>query len=102
MLSKRVIALAQDKSFAKRMAAGLMAAGTTVETIPSLEELPRGDLKADLVAVHSETHLAELIAAVSTRLAPASHLVAIIPSSSLEETVKIMASGRVAAVLVAD
>src|SRR5215475_5504269 len=88
MLSKRVIALSSDKPFAKRMAAGLMAAGATVETIPTLDELPRGEIKADLVVVHSATKI--------------EHLVALIATSSLEDTVKVMKAGRVSAVLVAD
>src|SRR5262244_1640734 len=102
MLSKRVLALAADKTFAKRMGAGLMAAGATVETIPTLDELPRGEIKADLVVVHSATKIEELVAQISPRLPAPSHLVALIATSSLEDTVKVMKAGRVSAVLVAD
>ena len=102
MLSKRVLAVAVDKAFAKRMAAGLMAAGATVETIPSLDELPRGEIKADLVALHAADQIAERTAQVSARLAAAASLIVVIPTSSLEDTVAAMKAGRVAAVLVAD
>lgn len=102
MPSKRVLALAADKAFAKRMSAGLMAAGAAVETIPTLDELPAGELKADLVVIHSPTKLEALTAQVSARLSASSHLIVIIPTSSLEDTVRVMAAGRVAAVLVAD
>src|SRR5215470_9843505 len=102
MLSKRVLAVAPDKAFAKRMAAGLMAAGATVETIPTLDELPRGDIKADLVALHAVDQLPERTAQVSARLAPAANLIVVIPTSSLDDTVAVMQAGRVAAVLAAD
>jgi hypothetical protein len=102
MLSKRVLCLAADKTFAKRMAAGLMAAGSTVETIPTLDELPRGEIKADLVVVHSATKIEELVGQISPRLPAGSHLIALIATSSLDDTVKVMKAGRVSAVLVAD
>lgn len=102
MLSKRVLAVAPDKAFAKRMAAGLMAAGATVETIPTLDELPRGHIKADLVALHAVDRFAERTAEIAARVAPAASLIVVIPSSSLEDTVAVMSAGRVAAVLVAD
>jgi hypothetical protein len=73
-----------------------------VETIPTLDELPRGEIKADLVVVHSPTKLAELSAQVTARLAPGAHLIVIIPTSSLDDTVNAMKAGRVSAVLVAD
>jgi hypothetical protein len=102
MLSKRVLAVSADKPFAKRVAAGLMAAGATVETIASLDELPKGEIRADLVVLHAGDKLAERTGQVSARLADSAHLIVIIPSSSLEDTVTAMKAGRVAAVLVAD
>src|SRR5262249_3118029 len=82
--------------------AGLMAAGATVETIPSLDELPRGDIKADLVALHAVDQLPERTAQVAGRLAPAANLIVVIPTSSLDDTVSVMQARRVAAVLAAD
>jgi PEGA domain len=102
VLSKRVLAVSGDKPFAKRMAAGLMAAGATVEVIPSLDELPRGDIKADLVVLHAPDKVAERTAQTAARVAAGASLIVIIPSSSLSDTVGVMKAGRVAAVLVAD
>jgi hypothetical protein len=102
MLSKRVLAVAADKVAAKRLASGLMAAGATVETVAALSELPRGTLSADLVVMLVSDTGERAIADASSRLAAHAHLVAVIPSSSLEDTVRIMQAGRVSAVLVAD
>jgi hypothetical protein len=102
MLSKRVIALSPDKAFAKRMAAGVMAAGATVETFTSLEELPKGEIKADLAVVHVAEKAGMIIDQITGRLLSETQLIAVIPSSSLESTVKVMMSGKVAACLVAD
>ena len=102
MLSKRVLAVAADKVAAKRLASGLMAAGATVETVAALSELPRGQLHADLVVVLVADTGDRGVAEASARLAPGAHLVAVIPSSSLEDTVRVMQAGKVSAVLVAD
>src|SRR5215470_5275941 len=84
------------------MAAGLMAAGATVETIPSLDELPRGDIKADLVVLHAPDNVAERTTQIAGRIAAGASLIVVIPTSSLNDTVAVMKAGRVAAVLVAD
>jgi len=102
VLSKRVLAVSGDKPFAKRMAAGLMAAGATVEVIPSLDELPRGDIKADLVVLHAPDKVAERTTQIASRVAASASLIVVISSSSLNDTVAVMKAGRVAAVLVAD
>jgi hypothetical protein len=102
MISKRVLAVAADKASAKRMAAGLMAAGATVETVASPAELPRGELRAELVVLLVGDDGAAAVTEVSARLAAGANLVVVIPTSSLEHTVRVMQAGRVAAVLVAD
>jgi hypothetical protein len=102
VLSKRVIAIAADKTLARRLAAGVMAAGANAETLASPADLPRGEIRADLVVMHVEDGDAAAIAAVSARLAPGAHLVAVVPSSSLAQIVGVMKAGRVAAALVAE
>src|SRR5688500_11612046 len=102
MLSKRVLAIAGDKASAKRMAAGLMAAGATVETVASIADLPRGEIRGDLVVLLVGEDGAAAVSEVSGLLAAGSSLVVVIPTSSLEQIVSVMQAGRVAAVLVAD
>ena len=102
MLSKRVIALSADKAFAKRLAAGLMGAGGAVETYASLEEIPAGEIKAEVVAIHVTDEHSTWPAAVAARLPASAHIIAVIPSSSIERTVMAMKAGKVAGVLVAD
>jgi hypothetical protein len=101
MLSKRVVAIAADKGDAKRLGAGLMAAGATVETASSVDDLAKGEIAAELVVVQVGENPA-VLSAVEARLKADAMLVAVIPTSSLEMTVKVMQSGRVAATLVAD
>src|SRR5436190_1864604 len=102
MLSKRVIALSPDKQFAKRMAAGVMAAGATVESFASLEELPK-ELKADLGVVHAtDAQPGTIVDQIAGRLPAGTPLVAIVPTSSLESVVAVMKTNKVACVLVAD
>jgi PEGA domain-containing protein len=102
VLSKRVIVLSSDKSLAKRMAAGVMAAGAVVEPFASPEELPKTEIVADLAVVHVGASPGAAIGKLAARLAAETPLVAVIPTSSLHAVVEAMASGRVAAVLVAD
>jgi hypothetical protein len=105
MLSKRVLAVAADKPAARRMAAGLMAAGATVETVAALSELPRGELRFELIVVQVGPTVGDgtdLVKEISGRLAAAAHLIVVIPASNLEQTVRLMQAGRVAAVLAAD
>lgn len=102
MLSKRVVAISADKGFAKRLGAGLMAAGATVETASGTDDLAKGEIGADLVVVHVAEDRPGVLAEVEARLKKDASLVAVIPSSSIEMTVKVMQSGRVAATLVAD
>jgi hypothetical protein len=102
MLSKRAIVVTADKALAKRLGAGLMAAGATVETYPSEAEIPKGgELHADLVAMHVPEDAA-ILTAVIARLAEGARLVAIVPMPSIEATVNVMKHTRVNAVLVAD
>jgi hypothetical protein len=99
MLSKRAIVVSADKPFAKRLAAGLLAAGTTVETVASPEELPAGTLRAELVVVHLDA--AGKIAPYPPRLAAGAALIAVIPTPSLELTVELLELPAVAGVLAA-
>ncbi len=102
MLSKRVIAVSADKALAKRLAAGLMAAGASAETFASPAELPRGEIRADLVVLHVTGDVTSSVKEISNRLVTGSHLVVVIPTSSLETTVAAMMGGKVSAVLVAE
>jgi PEGA domain-containing protein len=105
MLSKRVVVVAADKALAKRAAAGLMAAGATVEIVANHEELARGEVRADLVVLQVPALAEEaegLVKAVADRLGAGARLVVLIPASSLELTVRAARAGRVDAVLVVD
>jgi hypothetical protein len=102
MLSKRIVAIAGDKVFARRLAAGLMAAGGTVETAANLDELAKGEINADLVVLHVTTQTPDIVAQAHARMKKDAAIIAIIDHSSLEQVVDVMKAGRVAAVLVAD
>ncbi|MBI4509215.1 MAG: PEGA domain-containing protein [Deltaproteobacteria bacterium] len=102
MLSKRVVAISADKAFSKRLAAGLSGAGGTVETFASPDDMAKGEIKAELVVLHVTDGSNKHVQAVSARLKDNTSLIAVIPSSSIDETVKLMKGTKVSAVLVAD
>jgi hypothetical protein len=102
MLSKRIVAVAADKPFARKLASGLMAAGGTVEVVASLDDLARGEISADLVVAHVPASNSTLVPAINARLRKDAGLIAIIDHSSIEQIVEVMKAGRVASVLVAD
>lgn len=103
MLSKRVVALSPDKAFVKRLAAGLQAAGGTVETAASLDELAKGEIQADLACVHlASAKDLKVLSDIAPRLKKDASLIVVIPSSDLAITVEAMKQPRVSVVLVAD
>ncbi len=102
MLSKRIVAIAADKAFSRKLAAGLMAAGGTVETAAALDDLAKGEINADLVVIHVPAGSTSLVSQVNARLRKDAGLIAVVDHSSIEQIVDVMKSGRVSSVLVAD
>jgi hypothetical protein len=102
MLSKRIVAIAADKAFARKLASGLQAAGGTVEVVATLDDLARGEIHADLVVAHIPPGDGTSVAAITARLRKDAGFVAVIDHSSIEQIVEVMKAGRVASVLVAD
>ena len=68
MLSKRIVAIAADKAFARKLASGLQAAGGTVEVVATLDDLARGEIHADLVVAHIPPGDGTSVAAITARL----------------------------------
>jgi PEGA domain len=101
MLSKRAAVVSADKAFAKRLATGLQAAGASAAVHPGTDDLARNG-KLDLVVVHGSRELERSVKAAQGALADGASIVVVIPSSSLETTVRSLQLARVAAVLVAD
>lgn len=102
MLSKRVIVIASDKPFQKRLVAGAMAAGGAVQSFASADELP-GRVEAELVLYAmgwsiSDPQLTSLLA----RLPDGARLVPILPAPQLEGMVSLLVDPRISTVLVAE
>ncbi len=102
MLSKRIVAIAADKAFAKKLAAGLMAAGGTVETVATIDDLAKGEINADLVVAHVPPGDGTLVSAINERMRKDAGFICVIDHSSIEQIVEVMKAGRVSSVLVAD
>ena len=101
MLSKKVIAVAQDAKFQKRLAAGLMAAGGAVETVASVAELTAAKLEADLVVYVTEKGDTEM-GTLLGKLRPDTPIIVIVPSSDLGPMVDLMKDERISNIMVAD
>ncbi len=103
MLSKRVIAVAADKAFGKRLAAGLMGAGAATEVVALLDELAKGEIKADLVVVQLADEHDPTLTHLASRIGGETRVIAVVPASSLAAMVTAMKQcPRVSAVLTAD
>src|SRR4051812_22840925 len=102
MLSKRVIVIAADKPFQKRLIAGAMAAGAAVQAFASSEELP-GRIEADLVLYAMGWSIADpAFNSVLARLPEGARLVPILPAPQLEGMVSLLLDQRISTVLVAE
>jgi hypothetical protein len=103
VLARRIIALSPDKAFAKQLAVALKAAGGSVDSHLTLEELGMGELSAALVVMHLDGPMAIAAAALIPRLVGDTRVIAILPRSNLAAVVDIMqASERVAGIMVAE
>lgn len=104
MLARRVIAISPDKAIAKRLSAGLMAAGGTAETYPSLDSLAAGEISASLVVFHFAEELnKDDLAACAERMRKDAYIIVVVGKSELANVIAAMqASDRVAGVLVED
>jgi hypothetical protein len=102
MLSKRVIVIAADKPFQKRLIAGAMAAGGAVQAFATADELP-GRIEADLVLYALGWQLQDgALTGLLARLPDGSRLVPILPAPQLEGMVSLLADPRISTVLVAE
>lgn len=88
-----------DRALAKRLAAGVMAAGATAETVATPEELTG---RPELVVVSLSLDAIGAIETVPGRIPDGASIIGVIPTSSLEITVELLKTPKVVAVLVAD
>src|SRR5215813_13190227 len=79
-----------------------MAAGATVDIVAMVDELGGRTVAVDIVVLHLPMDALGAIDKVAPAVADDTRIVCIIPTSSLEITVELLKSTRVAAVLVAD
>ncbi len=103
MLARRVIAISPDKAIAKRISAGLMASGGTVESVPSPDALARGEIQAALVVLHLDGDSLDPLKEVGERIRKDGWIIVVLPKSDLKQTVAAMQlSSRIAGIFVAD
>lgn len=103
MLAKRVIVVSGEKAYARQLATALKAAGGTVDSHASLDELGKGDLQASLVCLHLDGALASAAAEIVPRLTGDARVICVLPRSNLPALVDIMqSSDRIAGILVAE
>ncbi|HEY7954862.1 MAG TPA: PEGA domain-containing protein, partial [Polyangia bacterium] len=101
-MSKRVIVVAADKPFQKRLIAGAMAAGGAVQAFASADELP-GRIECDLVLYAMGWSIADpQYVSLLARLPDGAWMVPILPAPQLAGMVTLLAHPRVATVLVAE
>jgi hypothetical protein len=102
VLARRVIVLAADKGFAKQLTVAAKAAGGSVDTHATLEELG-AQVQAALVIVHLDGALAAISPELLARLTGDTRVIAVLPQSNLVAVVSIMLSSeRLAGILVAE
>lgn len=103
MLARRVIAISPDKAIAKQLGAGLMAAGGSVETVPSVDALAKGEIQAGLVVVHIAGDDTSQLDQCHERIRKDGWIIVILPKSDLKVLVASMQkTDRIAGVLVSD
>lgn len=102
MLSKRVIVVASDKPFQKRLVAGAMAAGGAVQAFTSCEDLP-ARIECDLVLYALGWSIPDpQYTSLLARLPDGAWMVPILPAPQLAGMVALLAHPRVSTVLVAE
>jgi len=102
MLSKRVIVVAADKPFQKRLVAGAMAAGGAVQAFAAADELP-ARIEADLVLYAMGWSVQDpAYAGLLARLPDGCRVIPILPAPQLESMVRALSDERIASVLVAE
>ncbi len=103
MLARRIIALSPEKAFAKQLTVALKAAGGTVDSHLSIEELGLGEISAALVVVHLDGAMMIAATALIPRMTGDTKVIAVLPRSNLAAVVDIMnGSERVAGIMVAE
>jgi hypothetical protein len=102
MLSKRVIVVAGDKPFQKRLVAGAMAAGGNVQAFATADDLP-ANVEADLLLYSMGWSVQDpAYTGLLARLPPYCRVIPILPAPQLESMVRLLGDDRIASVLVAE
>jgi len=103
VLARRIIAVSPDKAFAKQLGVALKAAGGSVDTHLSLDQVDRGDLQAALLVLHLDGGMAGPALALIPRLTGDTRVIAVLPRSNLATVVDVMqGSDRVAGMMAAE
>ncbi len=102
MLSKRVIAVSAEKTFQKKLAAALMAAGGAVEILNSLDELSAKEPDVDLIVYHVTEFPDSKLGPLLDRIKKDVKVITIIPTSDLEKMITLMKDDRLSNCLVAE
>ena len=103
MLARRIIAVTPDKAFGKQLTVALKAAGGSVDTHLTLDELGHGELQAALLVLHLDGAMTGAAQLLIPRLTGETRAIAILPRSNLSAVVDIMqSSDRVAGMMVAE
>ena len=103
MLARRIIAVSPDKAFAKQLGVALKAAGGSVDTYLSLDELNQGDLQAALLVMHLDGEMASAALALIPQLTGETRVIAVLPRSNLAAVVDVMrGADRVAGMMAAE
>jgi hypothetical protein len=103
VLARRIISVTPDKAFGKQLAVALKAAGGSVDSYLTLEDLGHGEVQAALLVIHLEAAMAGAAPVLLPRLTGDTRLIAILPRSNLAAVVDIMqSSDRVAGMMVAE
>src|SRR4051794_9995404 len=102
MLSKRVIVIASDRPLQKRLAAGAMAAGGSVQSYANIDEVP-AKIEAEVVLYATGWATGEAaIAPLRAKISDATRIVPVLPAPQLDGMVALLMDRRIAATLVAE
>lgn len=105
MLTKKVVLISSDRAFQRRVLPGLMAVGTVVDAVESVESFLQSRLDPNLVLMHMSvesglavTHLDQL----AGRLMRDGHIIVVPPRNDLPTIVQVMTRPQVSNVLMSE
>ncbi|HUS67206.1 MAG TPA: hypothetical protein VMZ28_21860 [Kofleriaceae bacterium] len=100
---KVVLAITPDKALGKTLRTALTSAGAAVTVLESVQELPRGPIRADLVVVHQPAPDPAVVRDIALRVPEHAFVIPLLPRGNLPAAVESMkCHERVAGVLGAD